>query len=144
MYYMGLKVCDYVPSAPLLNCELLVQHAGAEAVPGPKQRHFGNWCRYRPVWDCCRQVGRCTGGPSGFSTAHFAYQDRACGDCFVPDINDIYWGFGAQVTLTDYEGPVLCLLRESVAANASCAAATGSCPLDADATTPDCYEVVSH
>ncbi|CAL8465107.1 g4642 [Coccomyxa elongata] len=47
----------------------------------------------------------------------------------------------AQVTLTDYEGPVLRLLRESVAANASCAAAIGSCPLDADATSSECYEV---
>lgn len=47
----------------------------------------------------------------------------------------------AQVTLTDYEGPVLRLLRESVAANASCAAANGSCPLYADATLPNCYEI---
>ncbi|BDA50707.1 probable protein N-terminal and lysine N-methyltransferase EFM7 at N-terminal half [Coccomyxa sp. Obi] len=47
----------------------------------------------------------------------------------------------AQVTLTDYEGPVLRLLRESVAANASCAAASSGCPLEAEGISPDCYEV---
>ncbi|KAK9917252.1 hypothetical protein WJX75_002356 [Coccomyxa subellipsoidea] len=47
----------------------------------------------------------------------------------------------AQVTLTDYEEPVLRILRASVAANASCAAANISHPLIVKAATEKSYEV---
>ncbi len=51
------------------------------------------------------------------------------------------WLLRSQVTLTDYAEPVLRLLRDSVAANASCAAATSSRPLSAEAASDDRYQV---
>jgi hypothetical protein len=48
-----------------------------------------------------------------------------------------------QVTLTDYEEPVLRILRASVAANASCAAANISHPLIVKAATEKSYEVTA-
>ena len=48
-----------------------------------------------------------------------------------------------QVTLTDYEEPVLRILRASVAANASCAAANSSRPLIAKAASENSYEVTA-
>lgn len=48
-----------------------------------------------------------------------------------------------QVTLTDYEEPVLRILRASVAANASCAAANSSHPLIVRAASENSYEVTA-